>query len=78
MWFIKSIGEFENGVQMPVIADLSGNFLHATTFFEYFSGVPTFDTYDLLLSKDETPGITMEDILNAISKKEKEVDFSTA
>ena len=70
MWFIRALGEFENGMQVPVIADLGENFFHATTFFDYFSSAPTFDTYDLLLEKE--PQITMEDILNAISEKEKE------
>ena len=71
------MGEFENGVQMPVIADLGGYFIHATTFFSYFENAPVFDVYDLIL--DKAPQITIEDILNAISKKEKEeVPFPTA
>ena len=78
MWFIKSLGEFGDGSQIPVIADLSGTSLHVMTFFAYFEDVPIFNTYDLILD-DEEPQITMEDILNAISKKEKEeVPFPTA
>ena len=77
MWFIKSLGEFGDGTQIPVIADLSGTSLHAMSFFGYFEDAPTFDTYDLLLEKE--PQITVEDILNAISKKEKEeTDFTNA
>lgn len=77
MWFIKSMGEFENGVQIPVIADLSGTSLHAMSFFSYFEDAPTFNTYDLVL--DEEPQITLKDILNAISEKEeKETGFTTA
>ena len=81
MWFIQTIGEFENGMQVPVIADLSESSFHATTFFDYFSSAPTFDIYDLLLDKE--PQITLkqglEDILNAISEKEeKEIPFPTA
>ena len=76
MWFQKAVCEIENGQQMPVIADLGGNFLHATIFFNYFNTVPVFNIFDLLLSKDET---SLEDILNAISKKEeKEIPFPTA
>ena len=81
MWFQEVIAEFDNGQQISVIADLSENFLHATTFFSYFSDAPTFDTYDLLLDKE--PQITLkqglEDILNAISEKEEtKEDFTTA
>ena len=77
MWFIKSLGEFDNGVQIPVIADLSGTSLHAMSFFTYFGEAPIFNTYDLMLEKE--PQLTMEDILNAISKKEeKEIPFPTA
>jgi hypothetical protein len=76
MWFIHAIGEFENGAQVPVIADLGESSFYATTFFDYFSSVPTFDTYDLLLDKE--PQITLEDILNAISEKEEEIPFPTA
>ena len=76
MWFQKVLAEFDNGQQLPVFADLVGNFIHATTFFNDFESAPVFDVYDLMLDKE--PQITMEDILNAISKKEKEeVPFST-
>lgn len=76
MWFMKAVGEFENGQQMPVIADLGGNFVHATAFFNYFSAAPIFSTFDLVLSKHQT---SLEDILNAISKKEEtKEDFTTA
>ena len=71
MWFIKSLGEFGDGLQIPVIADLSGTSLYAMSFFSYFSSAPTFNTYDLILDR--------EDILNVISKKEeKEISFPTA
>ena len=81
MWFIKSLGEFGDGSQIPVIADLSGTSLHPMLFFSYFEDVPTFNTYDLIL--DEEPQVTskqgLEDILNAISeKKEEEIPFPTA
>ncbi|GAF74663.1 unnamed protein product [marine sediment metagenome] len=77
MWFIKSLGEFGDGSQIPVIADLSGTSLHAMSFFSYFSDAPTFNTYDLIL--DEEPQVTLEDILNAISEKEEtKEDFTTA
>ena len=77
MWFIKSLGEFGDGSQIPVIADLSGTSLHAMSFFAYFGDAPIFNTYDLIL-KDE-PQVRLEDILNAISKKEeKEIPFPTA
>ena len=77
MWFIQAIGEFENGAQVPVIADLSESSFHATTFFDYFSSATRFDTYDLLLEKE--PQVTLDDILNAISEKEKEeIPFPTA
>ena len=81
MWFIKSLGEFSDGSQIPVIADLSGTSLHAMSFFSYFEEAPVFNTYDLMLDKE--PQVTLkqglEDILNAISeKKEKEIPFPTA
>ena len=77
MWFIKAIGEFGDGQRLPVIADLSESFFHATTFFSHFSTAPVFDTFSLMLDKE--PQITMDDILNAISKKEeKEIPFPTA
>lgn len=79
MWFRKVTAEFENGVQLPVIADLSGNFLHATTFFDYFKNAPIFNTCDLLLPRDETLDMTLEDILRAISEEESpEIDFTSA
>lgn len=77
MWFIKSLGEFGDGSQIPVIADLSGTSLHPMSFFSYFEDAPIFNTFDLIL--DEEPQVTLEDILNAISKKEeKEIPFPTA
>ena len=77
MWFVKSLGEFGDGSQIPVIADLSGTSLHAMSFFTYFEDAPTFNTYDLIL--DDESQVTLEDILNAISKKEKEeIPFPTA
>ena len=76
MWFKKAMGVFEDG-EIPVIADLSGTSLHPMLFFSYFEDAPTFNTYDLIL--DEEPKVTLEDILNAISKKEeKEIPFPTA
>ena len=81
MWFIKAIGEFDNGMQLPVIADLGEYVVYPTVFFSYFSSAPTFDIYDLLLDKE--PQVTLKQglkgILNAISEKEKEeVPFPTA
>ena len=81
MWFIQAIGEFEDGQRHPVYADLSESYVYATAFFNYFSDAPTFDTYDLMLESE--PQVTLkqglEDILNAISEKEKEeVPFPTA
>jgi len=77
MWFIKSLGEFSDGSQIPVIADLSGTSLHPMSFFSYFEEAPVFNTYDLMLDKE--PQVTMDDILNAISeKKEEEIPFPTA
>ena len=81
MWFIKAIGEFENGVQLPVYADLGENFVYATVFFNYFSDAPIFNTFDLMLDKEPQVGLEqgLKDILNAISEKEeKEVPFPTA
>ena len=73
---MKATGVFEDG-ELSVIADLSGTSLHAMTFFAYFEDAPTFNTYDLLLEKE--PQVKLEDILNAISKKEeKEIPFPTA
>jgi hypothetical protein len=80
MWFIKSLGEFGDGSQIPVIADLSGTSLHPMSFFSYFEDAPIFNTFDLMLDdENEEPQVTVEDILNAISeKKEKEIPFPTA
>ena len=76
MWFKRAIAEFEGGVRLPVIVDLGDESIHATTFFDYFEDAPIFNTYDLIL--DREPQITLDDILNAISKKETEEDFTTA
>ena len=77
MWFIQAIGEFEDGQRHPVYADLSESYVYATAFFDHFSDAETFNTYDLMLERE--PQITLEDILNAISEKEKEeVPFPTA
>ena len=81
MWFIKSLGEFGDGSQIPVIADLSGTSLHPMSFFSYFEDAPIFNTFDLILDKE--PQVTLkqglEDILNAVSeKKEEEIPFPTA
>ena len=77
MWFIKALGEFENGMQLPVVADLGEYAVYPTVFFNYFSDAPILNTFDLLLDKE--PQITLGDILNAISEKEKEeIPFPTA
>ena len=71
MWFIQAMGHFENGVQLPIITDLSENYLYCTAFFNHFSNASIFTVYDLILDR--------EDILNVISKKEeKEIPFPTA
>jgi hypothetical protein len=77
MWFIRAMAEFDNGEMIPVYADLSESYVHATLFFDYFSDAQIFDTYDLMWETE--PQVTLEDILNAFSEKEKEeVNFSTA
>ena len=81
MWFIKATGQFENGMNIPVIADLLGNYVYPTAFFNYFSDVPVYNSFTIALpntleNSQELLGILLED--DAISKEERKEDFTTA
>ena len=81
MWFIRATGQFENGMNIPVIADLSGEHMYPTAFFNHFSDAPVHNSFtlafpDTLHNSTELLDILLED--DAISKEEREEDFTTA
>ena len=81
MWFIKATGRFENGMSLPVIADLSGEHIYPTAFFNHFSNAPVYNMLtiaipDVLENSAEVLSILLEE--DAISEKEREEDFTTA
>jgi len=75
MWFIKALGQFENGMGIPVIADLSESHIYPTAFFNHFSDAPVHNSFTLAFP-DKLHDILLEE--DAISKEEREEDFTTA